>query len=338
MAAQTGATQALADAFAANTAATTADGKAVAAQTGATQALADAFAANTAATTADGKAVAAQGTADTNALQLFTVEAKADGAQATATQAQTDATQALANAATAQVDATDAYDLGLEAWERAGDGVKALQDLPSVEAKADGAQATATQAQTTATQAQTDATNADNRAVTAQNMASTAQTDATNALTTANQTSAQITQLSTMRATSTADPINITFAPFRIFYDSWVTTGPSPPVKIDQWNFGIPGPNRKWIVQCGGDFAAYPSGASSFQWEKDDVEIPGSFMVVFDTHSGASGTSTEYGSHLSIQFVVEADAAQNTIVWKCSSKGSPNTNVRRPYVFITEIL
>ena len=165
-----------------------------------------------------------------------------------------------------------------------------------------------------------------------------AQSTADNALGLSQGIDGKINQLSSMTATSTSDPIPITFVPYRIYYETWTSAGPDPPTKIDIRNFSIPGPNRKWLVVCGGDFAVYPSGNATFVWEKDDVEIPTSKMYIFDTHSGASGSSTEFGSHTSMQFVVEADAPSNRIVWKCSRRSAPNTNVRRPYVQITEIL
>ena len=210
--------------------------------------------------------------------------------------------------------------------------------LSTVEAKADTALSDADTAQTTADTAQTSADTAQTTADSAVASASSAQTTANSALSTAQTTKGKIDDLTTFTATgATVQTLNYNSW---VQFNYWFSSGTNPPTidTVDGKRIFLPGPNRRWLVTFGGSTAAYPTGHMALHWKKDNQSIPGTFYFVYDTHSGAQGGGTEYGSYVSGSFQIEVTSASSTIVWNVIEKTAPNGNIRSPNVFITELL
>lgn len=297
--------------------------------------------------------------ADSNQIQLFTVQNDTNNAVSTANQASSDASSAQTTANQALSDAQAAQTSADQAGASAG---TALTQANQASSDASAAQTSASQAATDATNAQTTANQASTAAATADDKAVAAQTSATNAQTTANAANSNADQAVTdsFQALSLAQDINVKIddlssisayngsnaidmqAGDAVPFTNAITTGPDPPTLSDIINIFLPsgqGRVRKYIVQWQMECAAYPGGNGRFSFERQGVPIQGTQRFLFDTFSGTPGVATEFGSVQSGSFQVEGDDQfPIRIQWLCTEKSSTNLRIRRPLLTVTEIL
>lgn len=257
-------------------------------------------------------------TVEDNELQLFSVSIDASQAKQDSSQAATDASQALSTANQAQTNISQAVQ---DASQAATDASQAIGDSAQ-------AQATANSALNTANQAQTDAVASIN--------------DSFQALSLAQAITGKVDSLSGVKLTSQANSLDLNTGS-NVLFSGIEQFGTNPPFVVNSSVVNLPPGDgtlgKKYLVTYSMEAAAYPSGDSSMHWLRNNVEIAGSRMFIFDTNSGTPGLSTEFGSAIGGAFQVEGSPTSGvTLQWQCLAKNSPNFRIRRPRAFITEIL